>query len=104
MRKATFTTLGIVLFWFVDLAIRALLDLQDWNWITYLGTALVGGTILGLGGEFILKRLNVKLLEYRKAQGRDIEDEERYESDLIDHGMISLNPRQEISSKNGLEK
>lgn len=38
-----------------------------------------------------LALLNKYLLAWRKARGRDIEDEERYEND--DAGLISLRPR-----------
>ena len=40
----------------------------------------------------ILTLLNRRILDWRKTRGRDIEEEERYESD---HGMISLNPKDE---------
>jgi hypothetical protein len=45
---------------------------------------LLGGTML-VG----LALLNPYLLAWRKARGRDIEEEERYETD---HGMIRLTP------------
>jgi hypothetical protein len=38
-----------------------------------------------------LALLNKRLLTWRKARGRDIEDEERYEDDAS--GIISLRPR-----------
>jgi len=38
----------------------------------------------------ILTLLNRRVLDWRKVEGRDIEEEERYESD---HGMISLTPK-----------
>ncbi len=38
----------------------------------------------------VLGLLNPRILNWRKARGRDIEEEERYESD---HGMISLTPK-----------
>ena len=38
-----------------------------------------------------LTLLNKQLLAWRKARGRDIEDEERYENE--DAGIISLRPR-----------
>ncbi|MEQ1603737.1 MAG: hypothetical protein ABL999_02615 [Pyrinomonadaceae bacterium] len=38
----------------------------------------------------VLTPLNRRLLDWRKSRGRDIEDEERYESD---HGLISLTPK-----------
>lgn len=42
----------------------------------------------------ILTLLNRRILDWRKAGGRDIEEEERYESD---HGMISLTPKDKDS-------
>jgi hypothetical protein len=36
-----------------------------------------------------LSKLNQRLLDWRKARGRDIEEEEKYETDS---GMISLRP------------
>lgn len=44
----------------------------------------------------ILTPLNRRILGWRKARGRDIDEEERYESD---YGMISLTPKDDERKK-----
>ncbi len=51
------------------------------------------GFVIGLA----LTPINKRIRQWRKTRGRDIDEEERYESD---HGMISLTPK----DKNGLER
>jgi len=43
--------------------------------------------------------INQRILAWRKAHGRDIEDEERYENEAS--GIISLRPRDEEKEDNG---
>ena len=63
-------------------------DLPRWSFVTSgLATFLIAGVL-----TTILTPLNRRLLEWRKAQGRDIEAEERHESAS---GMIRLTPNDE---------
>ena len=45
---------------------------------------------------FLLTPLNKRLLAWRKSRGRDVEEEERYETD---HGIIRLTPNEGDSTK-----
>ncbi|MBX7060549.1 MAG: hypothetical protein K1X52_02740 [Pyrinomonadaceae bacterium] len=95
MRTATFATVSGIVFLFIGHFFHSWLTSYDLSWWAYLSVWLVFGTAVGMIVAEILERLNVKLLAYRKANGRDILDEERYESDGIDHGMITLHPKNE---------
>lgn len=100
MRKSTLVTVSIILHFIV------LFCLDEWYWpkiwhrsATEIASIIIASFVIGSLIAFLLEPLNKRFLAWRKTRGRDIEDEERYESDLIDHGMISLRPRQEESSK-----
>ena len=56
--------------------------------------ATSGVVALAVSGvlTYFLTPLNRRLLDWRKARGRDIEEEERFETD---HGMIRLTPNNE---------
>ncbi|HKP69450.1 MAG TPA: hypothetical protein VJV05_09210 [Pyrinomonadaceae bacterium] len=59
---------------------------------TYLrqtGTGLFASFVLAPIISILLTPFNKKLLAWRKTHGRDIEEEESYETD---HGMIRLHP------------
>jgi hypothetical protein len=58
------------------------LDVPRWS-LTLIGM-LVAGIVI-----FILVLANPHILAWRKARGRDIEEEQRYETE---HGMIRLKP------------
>ncbi len=90
MRRSTFAVVSAIIFGIVGHTFHSWLNTYDLDSRIYLGIWLGAGTIVGSVLESILARFNTKLLAYRKAHGRDIEDEERYESELVDHGMISL--------------
>ncbi|MEK7857249.1 MAG: hypothetical protein AAB288_14250 [Acidobacteriota bacterium] len=87
MRKATLLAVSFFIAFPIVYFGREILWAYDRSRYGYLtiGLIVVGPVVL-----LILTPLNRRLLEFRKARGRDIEDEERYESD---HGMISLNPK-----------
>jgi len=95
MRKPTFAIVSAIIFGIVGLAFDRWIHSYDVDWRVYIGIWLVAGSIIGGVLESILGRLNSRLLVFRKARGRDIEEEERYESDLIDHGFITLHPKDE---------
>lgn len=56
-----------------------------WTFVTNGIASFVGAGVLSL----ILTPINNRVLEWRKANGRDIEEEERYETA---DGMIKLTP------------
>ena len=58
--------------------------------IPFLLSPLVAGLVLSPVLLLALAALNKPLLAWRKAHGRDIEEEEKYEHD----GVISLRPRE----------
>ena len=60
-------------------------DLSRWS-LTLVGLLISGIIVVALA------RLNPHILAWRKARGRDIEEEERYETD---QGMIRLIPIEE---------
>ncbi|MFN0279358.1 MAG: hypothetical protein ACKVRN_12250 [Pyrinomonadaceae bacterium] len=60
-------------------------SLPRWSMATSGIAALVCAGVL----SFVLTPINKSILEWRKARGRDIEEEERYETD---QGMIRLTP------------
>ena len=72
------------------------ITLLFWQEVVFLVVAISCVTFVI---ELVLHKLNRSLLEWRKARGRDIEVEERYESDRIDHGMISLRPKDETDDR-----
>jgi hypothetical protein len=92
MRKSTLLVLAnLIIFPFVYLLPAlaewsGLLDLPRWSFVTSgVATFLIASLL-----TTVLTPLNRRLLAWRKSRGRDIEEEERYESD---HGMISLTPK-----------
>lgn len=95
MRKANFATVSGIVFLFAGHFFHSWLSIYDLSWWKNLLAWLVVGSAVGMILAEILERLNVKLLAHRKAHGRDILDEERYESDRIDHGFITLYPKQD---------
>ena len=56
-----------------------------WSFAGKAVAAFLGAGVLSL----VLTPINRRILDWRKARGRDIEEEERYETD---HGMIRLTP------------
>ena len=58
--------------------------------IPFLLSPLVAGLLLSPVLRVLLTPLNKYLLARRKARGRDIEEEEKYEHD----GVISLRPKE----------
>lgn len=60
-------------------------DFPRWTFVTNSIASFVGAGVLSL----ILTPINDRILAWRKANGRDIEEEERYESA---DGMIKLTP------------
>ncbi|MBK8302491.1 MAG: hypothetical protein KA831_04565 [Pyrinomonadaceae bacterium] len=71
---------------------REILAVAGYQYSFRESRAIVGliAVVLALIVLTILMLLNRRILDWRKAGGRDIEEEERYESD---HGMISLTPK-----------
>lgn len=63
-----------------------------WSLPTNGIAALLGAGVLSV----VLTPLNKRILEWRKAHGRDIEEEERYETD---QGMIRLTPNDNRKNK-----
>ena len=59
------------------------------------GKGVVAFVVAGIV-SVILTPLNRRILDWRRARGRDIEEEERYESD---YGMISLTPKDDEQKK-----
>jgi hypothetical protein len=93
MRKSTLGILAyVIVFPFVYLLPAlaewsGLIHLPRWSFVTSgVATFLIAGLL-----TTVLTPLNRQLLTWRKARGRNIEEEERYESD---HGMISLKPKE----------
>jgi hypothetical protein len=87
MRKKTLTFVSVLLAYAIVLAFK------------YLGFSVPFGLSFIFAGLVLAPVLliplmvaNKPLLAWRKARGRDIEDEERYEDEAT--GMISLRPRQ----------
>ena len=90
MRKSTLLMISTIIALPIVYFARYIL-MQNDIWIgpkTFVGTGLLAFLLSPLIAA-MLTPLNKKLLAKRKEAGRDIEDEERYESD---HGMISLRP------------
>jgi len=85
MRKDTLAGLSVLL----AFAIIYLLRLAGLS-ISFLLSPLVAMLVLAPLLLLPLAVLNKHLLAWRKARGRDIEEEEKYEHD----GVISLRPRE----------
>jgi uncharacterized membrane protein (DUF485 family) len=93
MRKNTLAAISFIIAFIILYVSREMLFAYN-LWIgprTFAGTGILS-LPLALVIALILTPLNRWLLKKRKEGGRDIEDEERYESD---HGMISLTPKDE---------
>ncbi len=91
MRKSTFGIILVVLIFlptYFAKGIVALAGFPDMAWNTARGVVGLFAIIFAIFVLGILALLNPRILEWRKARGRDIEAEERHESA---HGMISLN-------------
>lgn len=92
MRNSTFGIILIALIFvptYFAKEIVAFAGYPDIKWSTARGVVGLFATIFAVVVLAILAALNPRILEWRKAGGRDIEAEERHESA---HGMISLNP------------
>lgn len=90
------TLIGIfLLIWFLPVYFsRELLAFGGLQYPLQESRGIVGlvALIIALIVLTVLTLLNRRILAWRKARGRDIEQEERYESD---YGMISLTKRDE---------
>jgi len=95
MRTATFAIVSAIVFGIADLILNSWLGSGGFGWNIRTGIWIGGGLIVGLLLGFVLNHFNANLLAFRKIRGRDVLDEERYESDKIDHGMITLHPQKE---------
>ena len=86
MRKKTLTVVSALLAYAIVFGAK---------YLGFAAPALLGSWFAGLLLASLLllplAYLNKPLLAWRKAHGRDIEDEERYEDQAT--GMISLRPR-----------
>ena len=76
-------------------------ELMGWHGVGWMATSQLGTTsiasfLLAPLIAIALTPLNNRLLAYRKSQGRDILEEERYESES---GMISLTPHDDHEVK-----
>jgi len=71
---------------------REILTVAGYQYPLRESRAIVGlfAVVFALIVLTILTLLNRRILDWRKTRGRDIEEEELYESD---HGMISLTPK-----------
>lgn len=92
MRKTTLLAISTGISVFMIVISQWVIDYYD-----YTGRAsfiasfpLISGAVLTPVVLLVLTPLNRRLLEWRKARGRDIEEEERYENP---GGMISLTRR-----------
>ena len=92
MRTGVLASLSFAIAWITIFSIRELMGWYGFGWIatSQVGTTTAASLVLAPFIGFLLAPLNEKLLGYRKAHGRDILEEERYESDM---GMISLTPK-----------
>jgi hypothetical protein len=91
MRKSTLLFVAYLIVFPVVYFLPALAELSGftslprWSFgISGVATFLIAGVL-----ATVLTPLNRRLLEWRKARGRDIEEEERYETES---GMIRLTP------------
>lgn len=71
-------------------AIAAFAGFRDLPSASARAIVALAAVILAVSVVTMLTLLNPRILSWRKARGRDIKDEERYESD---HGMIGLIPK-----------
>jgi hypothetical protein len=85
MRKSSLTGLSVVLAYAIVFALRF-----GGVSIPFALSPLFAGLFLAPVLLVPLTLINKYLLAWRKARGRDIEDEEKYEHD----GIISLRPRE----------
>lgn len=85
MRKSTLAGLSVLLAYAIIFGLRF-----TGISISFLLSPLVAGLILAPVLALPLAALNKPLLAWRKARGRDIEEEEKFEHD----GVISLRPRE----------
>ena len=85
MRKSTLAGLAVLLAYAIIFVLRF-----AGVSISFLLSPLVAGLFLAPLLLLPLAALNKPLLAWRKARGRDIEEEEKYEHD----GVISLRPRE----------
>jgi hypothetical protein len=91
MRKSTFITVSIILDFIIFFC------LVEWcspkslpSFASGYGFKVIATFVTGSLVAFLLVPMNTRLLEWRKERGRDIEEEERYESK---DGVISLWPK-----------
>lgn len=91
MRQTTLAAVSFCIAFAFIFGLRELLFRYEiWTGFrSYAGTSLLA-LLLSPLIALLLTPLNRRLLEKRKEQGRDIVEEERYESD---HGMITLTPK-----------
>ncbi len=98
MRKSTLLIVSYIIVFPFAYLLPAIAELAGytsfpaWSLFARSVAAFVGAGVLTV----VLTPLNKRLLEWRKARGRDIEAEERHESA---HGMISLNPSEESNDR-----
>jgi hypothetical protein len=85
MRKGTLAGLSVLMAYAIILGLR-----YAGVSISFLLSPLVAGLVLAPALMLPLAALNKHLLAWRKAHGRDVEEEEKYEHD----GVISLRPRE----------
>lgn len=94
MRKSTLTIIAYLIVFPVVYLLPAIAELSGlegfprWSFVTSgLASFLIAAVL-----ATVLTPVNKRLLAWRKARGRDIEEEERYESAS---GMIRLTPNDE---------
>ena len=94
MRKSTLITIFLFILFVPFYFSRQILAVAGFTELSRDSRAVVGliAVVLAVIILCILTLLNRRVLDWRKARGRDIEEEERFESD---HGMISLRPKDE---------
>ena len=92
MRKTTLLAISTGISIVVVLISKWLIEYYDYTGrVAFIATSpFVGGAILSPVVLLVLTPFNQKLLAWRKSRGRDIEEEERFESPS---GMISLTRR-----------
>lgn len=95
MRKSSVGLIFVVLLFtpiYFSKEITAFAGFPDMRWGTARAVVALFAVVFAVVVLGILTLVNPRILAWRKAKGRDIEDEERYESD---QGMISLKPKDE---------
>jgi len=100
VRKQTVTGLSILIAIGIVYLFRELAGPQGLN-VPYIGfvSPLIASFVVAPLIAVPLMLINQRILAWRKAHGRDIEDEERYENEAS--GIISLRPRDEEKEDNG---